>query len=60
MSAAAVGDDGATAAVFGELLVHLPDELKHALLIQALETVGPACLEGLEEARDAILLAATV
>jgi hypothetical protein len=47
-----------SAAAFGRLLQLLPDEYKHLLLLEALETCGPACLVGLEAARDAILLSA--
>lgn len=43
---------------FGRLLSLLPDDVKHLLLLEALETAGPSCLVGLESARDAILYAA--
>ena len=43
---------------FTRLLGLLPEETKHLLLLEALETCGPACLVGLENARDAILYAA--
>lgn len=38
----------------------LPGPFKWRLLIKALQLAGPACLEGLEESRDAILFAASV
>lgn len=49
---------GSHEAVFGRLLSLLPNDVKHLLLLEALETCGPACLVGLETARDAILYAA--
>jgi hypothetical protein len=39
--------------------LQLDDGAKHALLLEALDVCGPAVLIGLEEARDAILYAAT-
>ena len=44
--------------VFARLLNLLPNEVKHLLLLEALETCGPSCLVGLEDARDKILYAA--
>ena len=49
---------GSHEAVFARLLGLLPNDVKHLLLLEALETCGPACLVGLEAARDAILYAA--
>lgn len=45
-------------AAFARLLSLLPDDIKHVLLLEALETCGPSCLKGLEQARDSILHAA--
>jgi hypothetical protein len=42
------------------VIPQLPAGFKHRLLIRALKMAGPACLEGLEEARDAILFSASV
>ena len=53
-----VTDELKSQAIFRALLHSLPDALKCSLLVQALETCGPDCLVGLEEARDAILYAA--
>lgn len=52
-------DEAVTAATFSSLLEQLPDDLKAALLREALATCGPACLVGLERERDAILYAAS-
>ncbi len=43
---------------FARVLGLLPDDYKHLLLLEALETCGPECLVGLEAARDSILEAA--
>jgi hypothetical protein len=53
------GDEEATFAVFHELLAHLPEKMKFNLLLKSLKSCGPACLEGIEEARDAILYSAS-
>ena len=48
-------DEAATAATFASLLRQLPEDMKAALLGEALQLCGPACLAGLDDARDAIL-----
>jgi hypothetical protein len=48
-----------TYSVFHDLLQHLPDELKFKLLLEGLQSCGPECLTGIEEARDAIIFAAS-
>ena len=48
-----------THAVFQEVMHHLPDGLKYQLLLEALNSVGPDCLDGLEDARDAIIYSAS-
>jgi len=48
-----------TYSVFHDLLQHLPEELKFKLLLEGLQSCGPECLTGIEEARDAIIFAAS-
>jgi hypothetical protein len=48
-----------TYSVFHDLLQHLPEELKFKLLLEGLQSCGPECLAGIEEARDAIIFAAS-
>lgn len=52
-------EEAETFAVFDDLMSHLPDDFKYKLLLDALQRGGPAVLEGIEEARDAIIYAAS-